>query len=277
MNKEKRLANLALVIFSGLSILGLLLPVSPLVHSVRVLLSYGVYPVLDYSHAFDSYIRGVPKNLVLMLQADQENRKLRRQIKDAGIVKAEINAAIEENRRLRRLIGAGRHSEWNGTWARIIERDPSHWYGSFLINKGSADNVVLNAAVVGVESGKAGLIGRITEVSYRVSKVLLITADLSSVACYVRPGKWEGLVEGQHGQCLRLNYMPMEAKVSKGAELLTSPASAVFPSGISIGTISKFYPKESFMTFLSAEVAPAVNPNVVKEVFVFATAKTRED
>ena len=275
MNREKRLANWALMIFSGLSILLLILPVSPLVHSVRVLLSYGVYPVLDYSHAFDSYIRGVPKNLVLMLQTDQENRKLRRQIQDAVIIKAEINAVNEENRRLRRLIGATEVFRWDGTWARIIERDPSHWYGSFLIDKGSSDNIMLNAAVIGVEYGKAGLVGRITEVSSRVSKVLLITADLSSVTCYVRPGRWEGLVEGQHRQYLRLNYMPMEAKVSKGAELLTSPASAVFPPGISIGMMSKFYPKESFMTFLSAEIVPTVNPNAIKEVFIFATAKTR--
>lgn len=273
MNKEKRPANLAVVIFAGLSILGLILPVSPLVHSVRVLLSYGVYPVLDYGHAFEFYIRGVPKNLVLMLQADQENRKLRQQIKDASIIKAKIDAADEENRRLRRLIGVAEVFRWDGTWARIIERDPSHWYGSFLINKGSSDDIVLNAVVIGMEFGHAGLIGRITEVSSRVSKVLLITADLSSVTCYVRPGRWEGLMEGQNSQYLRLNYMPMEAKVSKGAELLTSPSSTVFPSGISIGTISKFYPKESFMTFLSAEIVPTVDPNAIKEVFVFASTK----
>lgn len=268
MNKEKRLANFALLIFSGFSFLFLLLPVSPLVHRARVVSSYVFYPILDYGETFDYYLRGVPKNFALLLQTDQENRALRQQIKDAQITNAQAEALAEENRRLREIIGAGQALPWKGRWARVVERGPSHWHKSFLIDKGAVDGVFVNAAVLGADSGRVGLIGRISEVSGRNSKVLLVTDELSSVACYVRNKQWEGLVEGQGAEYLKLNYMPLEADIAADAELLTSPASLVFPSGILIGRISKFYPKESFMTFLSAKVLPAVRPDSVKEVFV---------
>lgn len=272
MNKEKRLANFALLVFSGLSVLCLILPVSPFVHRMRVILSYGFYPILDYGETFDYYLRGVPRNFAMMLQADQENRALRQQIKDAQIAGAQAEAQAEENRRLRQIIGAGQALPWKGMWARVVEREPAHWYNSFLIDKGASDRVYLNAAVLGVESGRVGLIGRITEVFSKNSKVLLITDELSSVACYVRNKEWEGLAEGQRTDYLKLNYMPLEADLAAGAELLTSPSSSVFPAGISIGRIASFYPKESFMTFLSAKVLPTVRPDAVKEVFILETA-----
>jgi len=194
---------------------------------------------------------------------------LKSQIKEVQIIKAKTEAVMEENRRLRSIINTRQDFEWKGVWARIIERAPSHWHNSFLIDLGAADNIKINSAVLGIHNGKTGLVGRVSDVTAHVSKVLLITDGVSSTICYVRGREeWEGLAEGQGRETLKLNYMPSEADIKIGMELFTSPSSKILPAGILIGTVSKVYQKESFVTFLSAEITLAAPPDALREVFV---------
>ena len=277
MNKEKRLANYAVLVFSAVSFLLILLPLSPLIHSMRVFLSYGIYPMLSRGESSVYYLRGVPENFLTMLRADQENRLLKTRLMDFDVILAQYNEVMEENGRLRGLIGQTSMERWNGVWARVIERDASHWYSSFLISRGASAGIVPNDPVLGIRDGKTGLIGRVAEVYSETSKILLLTDELSSVVCYIRDKQWEGLIEGQGNGYLKLNYLPMDSQLSVGDEVVTSPASVVFPPGIPIGTIGRVYPKEAFMTFLSAEVSPGVRSEYAKEVYVIVRGRTKPE
>jgi len=277
MNKEKRLANLGLLFFSSVSLLLLILPLTPVVNTARLVLGYVFLPSVKNAESLVRYMGGVSGNAVRLIRTEDENRLLRGKIKDTQITQARLDAALEENKRLAQIAGIAPSLKWKGVWARVIEREPMRWYSSVLVDKGSLDGVALSNAVLGVQGGKAALAGKIIEVAKDTAKVLLVTDEMSSVACYVEGKGWDGLAEGQGAELLKLNYMPPEAQAAAGLEILTSPASAVFPPGITVGRIIKFFPKEGVMSFVPAQVLPAVRPGAIKEVFIITDFKSGAD
>jgi cell shape-determining protein MreC len=114
------------------------------------------------------------------------------------------------------------------------------------------------------------------EVYPKFSKVLLLTNSAASAVCSIAPSGMEALVEGKGTWLLRVNYVPEDAQLSEGAELLTAPGGLLFPAGVYVGKVRKVYPRESFMNFITADVAPAVDVNTLKEVFVLRRSLPRE-
>jgi rod shape-determining protein MreC len=267
MNKEKRLANMALLFFATLSLLFLILPTGPLVRSIKAIVSFSTYPFINTAQSLTEISAGVPRNVLDLLNTESENRILREQARDAALMRAQLDAALEENRRLSEIAGFKQDSQWKGVWARVVERDPTHWNSSFMIDRGFSSGIELHDGVVAIQNGKVGLVGKVIEVSRETARVLLITDEMFSVTCYLKDHGWDALAEGQGRELLRLNYLPTEAQTD-GGEVFTSKSSVVFPPGISIGTVLSVHSHGNFMTFVSADLLPTVRPGAVKEVFV---------
>lgn len=268
MNREKDLANYAFVFLVVLSVLLLLFPSTRLAQTARIFASYSLYPSLHYGSKYDYYIRNVPDNFLNILKTDQENRALKDRIKELEISVKAIQAADAENQRLTAEMGLSRNLAFRGQWARVINKNPLDWYGSFFIDKGSKAGITPNSTVVGFEESRIGLAGRVFEVYPDFSKVLLITNGVSSVICSAPGARFEGLTEGRGTWLLKVNYIPEGSDITEGMELLTSPGGTLFPQGLSVGRVAKVYPRESFMNFITADVTPAVNISSLKEVYV---------
>lgn len=268
MHREKDAANYALVFFAVLSVLLLLFPASRIAHTARIAVSYSFYPSLHYGAKYSHFVRNVPANFVKLLETDQENRALQARVKDLEVKLQNSAAMVAENERLAREMRLSRSLPWQGAWARVVNKTPSDWYGSFFIDKGSDDGVEANDTVLGMQDERAGLAGRVFEVYPKFSKVLLLTNSAASAVCAIAPAGMEALVEGKGTWLLKMNYVPEESALAEGAELVTAPGGLLFPAGVPVGKVTKVYPRESFMNFITADVAPAVNVNTLKEVFV---------
>ncbi|MCX5792706.1 MAG: rod shape-determining protein MreC [Elusimicrobia bacterium] len=268
MSREKDAANYAVVFFAAISVLLLLFPVSKIAHTVRIAASYSLYPSLHYGASYSHYIRNVPDNFVKLLETDQENRGLKEKVKELEVRLQSASTLEAENARLAAEMGLSRALPWTGAWARVINKTPADWYGSFFIDRGSESGIAVNDTVLGIEGGRAGLAGRIFEVYPKFSKVLLLTNSAASAVCALAPDGLEALVEGKGTWMLKLNYVPEEAALAEGVEVLTSPGGLLFPAGVLVGRVRKVYQRESFMNFITADIVPAVNVNTLKEVFV---------
>ena len=276
MNKEKDLTDYVAVFFVVLSVLLLLFPSTKIAHSARIMAGYSLYPTLHYGAKYEYYTRNVPENFLALIRTDQENRALKDKIKELEIYRQSAAAVFEENERLSAALGLSSRLPWKGVWARVANKEPSDWYGSFFVDKGSRQGVAQNGPVLGFENGRAGLVGRILEVYPDFSKVLLITNGASSVICSPEKGGFEALAEGRGTWLLRMNYVPEDSGLSAGTELFTSGGGLLFPGGVYLGRVLKMYPKESFMNFITADITPAVNVNNLKEVFVLNPLKETE-
>jgi rod shape-determining protein MreC len=268
MNGKKDMANYAAVFFISVSILLLLFPSTKIAHTARIFLSYSLYPSLHYGAKYDYYIRNVPENFLNILKTDQENRTLTTRIKELEVSIKTAESVMEDNRRLAEEMGLSRSLSLKGIWARVVNKNPQDWYGAFFINKGSRDGIALNATVLGFGDGRVGLAGRVFEVYPDFSKVLLITNGISSVICSMPGASFEGLAEGRGTWLLKVNYIPEGSDIAEGMELVTSPGGLLFPQGLPVGRVQKVHPKESFMNFITADVAPAITINALKEVYV---------
>lgn len=276
MSREKDAANYAIVFFAVLSVLLLIFPASKIAHTARIVASYSLYPSLHYGARYGHFVRNVPANFVALLETDQENRSLREKVKDLEIRLLNASATVAENERLAKELKLSRSLPWTGSWARIVNKTPADWYGSFFINKGSDEGVEVNDTVLGMQDGRAGLAGRVFEVYPKFSKVLLITNSAASAVCSIAPSGLEALVEGKGTWLLKVNYVPEQSELAEGAEITTAAGGLLFPAGVPVGKVTKVYPRESFMNFITADVTPAVDVNILKEVFVVRRRLQRE-
>lgn len=266
--KEKESVNYVFVICVILSFLLLLFPVSGVVHSVRVAVSYSLYPSLYYGEKASHYLGNVPQNVLNLIRTDQENVKLKEQIKDLQLQLQSYSAISAEVVRLREEMKLSKSIKWTGIWARVIGKDVNNWYGFATINKGSDDNIKLNDSVLSMQNGNAVLIGRIYEVFPKFSKIILLGNVTSSVISSLGNDGIDVLVDGTGSKTLKINYIPEDMVLTEGTDVYSSHSSTLYLPNIKIGTISKVYKRESFISFVSADITPSVDISQIKEVYV---------
>jgi len=265
---NNRLLNISASFFIILSMILMLLPLDGSVGSFRNLLSYVFIPQIKGSNYTYDYSSGVAVRVKQLINAHQENEKLKEEMKSLMLNKSQTDDIQKENQRLASILGIKNKQNLNGVWARATYKEPSRW-NTVIIDKGEKDGLLKNSAVIGINNTQVGLVGKIIEVNKDNSKVLLITDKEFSVACSVGKGNWHGLLEGSGDTDLEIKYVPINAGIIKGEDVFTSNLSAVFREGIKIGTISEVESGGGeFKTFLHLKSNPLVNIGSLKEVFV---------
>jgi rod shape-determining protein MreC len=168
------------------------------------------------------------------------------------------------NERLRRLLSFKITAEGRYIGAKIVAWDPGPWYQSMVIDVGSDDGVFLNCPVV----TEAGVVGRVAEITTNFSKVLLITDPGSGIDAFIQRNRVHGLLSG-HGSAglMSLDYVRKADDVRPGDMVVTSGLDGIFPSGLSIGSVT-VVDKKSLGIFLEAQVNPSVDLNGLEEVLV---------
>lgn len=274
MNRDMRAANYLLLFFSVFSLVLLSLPLSGKVRTFRACATYLLNPIPYYGNEAVDRVARLPADAVRLITGDMELRNARQSLKEAAYVREELRALTRENERLAQALAITAASPLKPVcWARVLQRDALNWHRSLTVSAGSLDGVELNAPVLGLLDGELGVVGRIMEVGLRVSKVLLLTDDLSAVAAYLPAKGWEGLIQGQGTGKLRMNYLPVDADIEVGANIYTSATSATLEPDMLIGTVTRKYERDPFLAFQSVEVAPAIAASMLKEVMILSPVK----
>jgi len=147
--------------------------------------------------------------------------------------------------------------------ARVVLKDDLGWSKTIVIDRGTRDKLTANMAVV----AGAGLVGKIIETGYAYSRVLLVIDKSFKAGARLRQSRNTGLIEGSGANDVVLNYLPRDAAVDEGEEVITSGMGGVFPAGYLIGTVQKTM-LEELSFYQCASIEPAVNFNVLEMVAV---------
>ena len=139
---------------------------------------------------------------------------------------------LEENRRLRSTI-----EEKNILSSEIIGKvlvdKKSPFLRSVIINRGSRDGIELGMAVL----DKSYLIGKVVEVSFTTSRVLLLSDLNSKVPVDIMPNNIQSILSGTGSDEGIIQYTRQQELIEKDAIVFTSGAGGLFKSGIPIGKI----------------------------------------
>jgi rod shape-determining protein MreC len=190
-------------------------------------------PVTSISSAVSGYFSSIAN----LRSAQDDNTHLKQQVEELKLEIESSKGLAEENQRLKALLDFKEQSKLTVLPARIIGRDPSIWFDSSIINRGSLDGVKLNMPVV----ANGGLVGRITAVSPLTSQVDLVTRDksgLGAVIGEIGTSTALGVVSGTSKRdLLEMKYVPGTTDVQVGQPVFTTGQDGIYPPGIKVGEI----------------------------------------
>ena len=160
-------------------------------------------------------------------QLIDENNKLKNNISSSDFLKL-------ENTQLRKLIDEQTSSSSNLVSARVLLDKKSPYLNSFIINIGNNRNIKNGMAVL---DGK-NFIGRIVDVNFFSSRVLLASDLNSKIPIIVEPSGNHAILSGRGLEMPTLEYLPENYKVQDGDKIYTSGKAGIFSPGIPIGEVA---------------------------------------
>ena len=136
-----------------------------------------------------------------------------------------------ENSQLRKLIEDQIDSPSNLVSARIMLDKQSPYLNSFVINIGSNKNIKNGLAVLDGEN----FIGRIVDVNFFSSRVLLVSDLNSKIPIISEPSGTHGILSGHGIEKPTLEYLPVDHQIQNGDKIYTSGKEGIFKPGIAVG------------------------------------------
>lgn len=212
-------------------------------------------------------------------QAIGDIENLRR---DNARLRGDVDRLTLENVRLREDSVAARQSAKLTTAAgaqslpsieaAVIARDPSGVIHSIVIDQGTDAGVRVGHIVI----TDLGVVGRVSETGPGHAKVLLVTDSSSTVSALVQGSRATGIVRGQYGDTLVMDWVLQTEPVKKGDVVLTAGLGlgdelrSLYPKGLVLGTVVEISRSE-VAAYLRAVLVPTVDLRRLERVLVVKT------
>ena len=156
---------------------------------------------------------------------------------------SEIEFLKMQNKELKIVISDVLHTNKKNVIAKVILDKQSPFLKSIILNKGTNSNLKKGMAVL----HKKNMVGRIVEVNYLSSRVLLVNDLNSKIPVKIQPSGENAIMSGEGNNLASLDFLPKLSTIEKENIVFTSGSGGVFDDGIPIGKITeiegKFYVK----------------------------------
>ena len=209
------------------------------------------------------------ENVALKKKVEQltgDNLKLKEQVL-AGMRFNELDQGMFRSPTLEKFPKVG---------ASIINRNPTAWYQTLTLNRGTNDGVAVNNPVI----GEYGLVGKVVAVTSSTSEVLLITDSEGQVSALVRGSTGSptfGIVQGTYKKTSRLEaegnlqmLFRRDDNVNVGDFVLSSGLGGVYPVDIPVGKVEQIQLDRSGL-LKTAYITPLVDFDSLEEVYIVKT------
>ena len=181
-----------------------------------------------------------------------ENDALRMQI-------TQDREAVLEAERIRALVGLQESGLGKSVVARVIGRDPALTQ-TVTIDKGTTHGVKPDTAVITPN----GIVGRVIHSSNFFSIVQLIVDSQGAVGVMLQSTRRQGILKGNGGRDLELDYIDDDNELKEGDTFLTSGEDRVYPKGLPVGVIVSVGPRRGL--FKAVQIRPSADLGRLEEV-----------
>jgi len=272
-NKSNKSDNFVFVVLILFSLMLILFRLTPTVNMLRGLIYQILVPSIQFTSDSFANTGKIISNLIQTVSANQQNIKLKEEVVLLSQQLKDYQDLVEENIKLKNLLNLSHTKETEVVYANIIIREPVHWYQGVIINKGEKDGLTENLPVLFVDNnGIACVFGRVSKVYNTTAEVALITNSLSSIVVKINNEQTDCLLEGADMQYLKLSYIPNNAELQVGDEVVTSKISSVFSNDIPIGKIVDIT-KTPYNEYSEVLVLPYFQTQSISEVAVLLPKK----
>ncbi|KAB2952339.1 rod shape-determining protein MreC [Heliorestis acidaminivorans] len=229
---------------------------------------------MGFSYGTQS-LGGLGQSVLNYKQVTEENEALHT---EKGELQRQVSLLKQyqlENIRLKELLGFKEEKEqqYDLVSARVIARDPSTWFSTLTLDRGSRDGIARNMVIINND----GLIGHVVSVTPFSSQVLLIIDREGPVPGLIEVTREPGIVEARAdgSGLLQMINLRRDGLVQEGQLVLTSGLGAIYPKGLKIGYVLDILPEPNGLT-KRATIRPAVDFQRLEEVFIIRNVYKEE-
>ena len=244
-SNKQRFSLIGLIFFSvGLLIVSKInLPVT---NYLKITLNEIVYRASFIVSVPEKKFQDVSSLIKEHLEVYDDYLLVKEELKAIQTKKYEIQFLQEENERLKKTINEYIFNSEELVAKVLIDKN-SPFLKSIIVNKGSKDNIKLGMAVL----DESYLVGKIVEVNYSTSRVLLVSDLNSKIPVGIEPGNIQSILSGTGKQNGKIEYIESDISISNESVVYTSGSGGLFKPGIPIGIYNKKNTEEQTVTFLS--------------------------
>ena len=154
---------------------------------------------------------------------------------------------ILENRRLKSVID-DYLIESDEIVAKVLIDKKSPFLKTIVVNKGSKNNIKLGMSVL----DKEYLVGKIVEVNYTTSRVLLLSDINSKIPVSIEPDGIQSILSGTGKDYGIIQYLKRDYEIQNFSKVYTSGSGDIFKAGVPIGRVENLSSiNEKSVTFYS--------------------------
>lgn len=164
-----------------------------------------------------------------------QNQELRRELQQMKAWKEAALQLEQQNARLLDLNQVRLDPQLTHVTGVVLADSGSPFRQSVLLNVGARDGIRDGwAAMDGI-----GLVGRISGVGQRTSRVILLTDSNSRIPVTVQPSGQKGLLSGDNTPAPPIDFLEKPDLVRPGDQVITSGDGGVFPAGLLVGQVAQ--------------------------------------
>src|SRR3954454_22431548 len=167
----------------------------------------------------------------------KENEQLKERLTSLETELHTSRQTVAEAERLRALLNLNEQTNIQNLPARVIARDPSVWFNTITINRGSSSGVEANMPVVTA----GGVVGRVITVSPWASQVMLLTDEKAGAGAVVGQLGQSGALGSVRGRpdlgLIEMRYVSGLEKVEVGDYVMTTGQDGIYPAGLNVGDV----------------------------------------
>tara|TARA_B100001996_G_scaffold5212_1_gene4401 strand:- start:92 stop:949 length:858 start_codon:yes stop_codon:yes gene_type:complete len=202
------------------------------IETLRSLINDAVYRISAISSSPIRFSGATKDFFIKHIFVYQENEKLKDEIDELKNKNFETLYLRTENNKLQNILQLEKESPYKVVNAKVILDKDSPYLNSVVINKGSNSGIKLGMPVL----NNGNLAGRIVEVNFVSSRILLLNDLNSRIPVVVSPKGSQAILSGVGKKNPSLQYLPENFELSDKENLVfTSGKDGVLFPGIPVG------------------------------------------
>lgn len=227
--------------------------------------TFGIFSRLQSGAA--AAIRGITgtwSNYVGLRGARDENESLKKQVADLEVQLQQERALAGRAARLQELLDLRQSTTLPTVAAEIVAGNPNPRLLTVTVNRGSADGVQPDMAVISPK----GIVGRvIAPVAAHAARVQLLIDQTAAVGAITERTRAGGIVVGFEGDPpLRMELVSNLADVVPGDAIVASGIDGIYPKGFAIGKVETSERGKTLHRAIT--IRPAVDFSSLEEVLI---------
>ena len=225
---------------------------------IRSVINDGIYRVSLVASSPTRFVPQATSGVTGLFNLKKENERLRQELQVYKKKELNVEFLSNQNKNLKKILESEESflKKENMVLSKVLIDKDSPYLKSIIINRGSKAGILKGMPVM----DKDFLVGRIVEINYLSSRVLLLTDLNSRIPVTFGEKGIQAILKGSGDNRPVLEYLPEDFVVEEGIDVFTSGKDGIFFPGTPIGKTTekgevKLFSESSQLSFVKVDIS----------------------